>query len=198
MEPTKTHICKEAKKLFNQKGYRSVSMREIAAAAGVSLGTLTYHFARKQDLLEAIMDSTIRTFPDSPPETIEEFHLLLRRLLESIVESPFYFNDPAIYRTIPAIQSQDYTNVGYLFQLMEAALKNLTSKGLFCPITAERIHHLVMLLLLSHTGWTQYNSSRRDEEKISLHDILMAQWAALCPYLTEKGLEEYKTAVAPD
>lgn len=197
MDLTKTQICREAKQLFNQKGYRSVSMREIAAKAGISLGTLTYHFARKQDLLEAIMDSNIQTFPDSPPETIKDFHLLLYRLLESIVESPFYFNDPSIYRTIPAIQNQDYINVGHLFQLMESSLQALADKGLFCPMTPERIHQLAMLLLLSHTGWTQYNSSRSADSKIPLEEILNAQWAALFPYLTPKGLEEYKTAVAP-
>lgn len=44
--------------MFNERVNRSVSMRQIAGAAGISLGTLTYHYAHKQDLLAAIMDET--------------------------------------------------------------------------------------------------------------------------------------------
>ena len=70
MDVTKSQICKAAKELFNEKGYQSVSMRQIAGAAKISLGTLTYHYAHKQDLLGAIMDSTIKTFPQMPPRNI--------------------------------------------------------------------------------------------------------------------------------
>ena len=43
MDFTKSQICETAKNMFNERGYQSVSMRQIAAAAGISLGTLTYH-----------------------------------------------------------------------------------------------------------------------------------------------------------
>lgn len=197
MDFTKSQICKAAKELFNEKGYQSVSMRQISAAAGISLGTLTYHYAHKQDLMAAIMDFTIKTFPDTAPRDIAGFHLLLAQLLESIADSPFYFNDPSIYRSIPRLQSQNYNNVGRLFELFETALKNLVSAGLLVPeLDDMRIHQLTMVLMLSHTGWSQHNSSRSHQQAISLKEMLAAQWTVLYPYLTPKGKKEYENAAA--
>lgn len=197
MDFTKSQICKSAKELFNEKGYQAVSMRQIAAAAGISLGTLTYHYARKQDLMAAIMDSTIKTFPDTPPQDIAGLHLLLQQLLASIADSPFYFNDPSIYRFVPQLQNQNYANVGHLFELFETSLKNLVMSGLLVPeLTDTRIHQLTMVLMLSHTGWSQYNSSRSHQQSITVEEMLSAQWAALYPYLTSKGRAEYENAAA--
>ncbi len=197
MDLTKLQICKTAKALFNENGYQAVSMRQIAAAAGISLGTLTYHFARKQDLMDAIMDSTIKAFPTTAPQDISGLCLLLKQLLESIADSPFYFNDPSIYRSIPQLQTQNDTNVGHLFDLFEASLKNMVMNELFAPqLTDTRIHQLTMVLMLSHTGWSQYNSSRSHQQTISLEEILAAQWAVLYPYLTPKGKKEYENAAA--
>lgn len=193
MDFTKSEICRAAKKLFNEKGYQAVSMRQIAQAAGISLGTLTYHYAHKQDLMTAIMDSTISTFPDSPPQDIAGFHLLLKQLLESIADSPFYFNDPSLYRCVPRLQVQNHDNVARLFDLLESALKNLRAGGLFSETLTDRhIRHLTMVLMLSHTGWSQYNSCRSHDQAICLEEILAAQWAALYPYLTPKGQKEYE------
>ncbi len=197
MDLTKSQICKAAKGLFNEKGYQAVSMRQIAAAAGISLGTLTYHYAHKQDLMGAIMDSTIKTFPATAPQDIGGLCLLLKQLLESIADSPFYFNDPSIYRSVPQLQTQNYANVGHLFELFETALKDMAMNGLFVPeLTDMRIHQLTMVLMLSHTGWSQYNSSRSHQQAISLEEMLAAQWAVLYPYLTPKGKKEYEKGLS--
>ena len=197
MDVTKSQICKAAKELFNEKGYQSVSMRQIAGAAKISLGTLTYHYAHKQDLLGAIMDSTIKTFPQMPPRNIAGLHLLLRQLLESVEDARFYFNDPSVYRDVPVLQEQRDVNVSCLFGLLETALSNLVKENLLISeLTEKRIHQLATVMMLSHTGWFQHNASRSREYAIGLEELLEAQWAAVYPYLTEKGLEEYEKAVA--
>lgn len=43
MENTRARILTAAAQLFEQQGYRSVSMRAIAAQLGISVGNLTYH-----------------------------------------------------------------------------------------------------------------------------------------------------------
>lgn len=52
---TKEKICSIASELFNTKGYENVSLREIAKESEMSLGTLTYHFKKKEDLVMAIV-----------------------------------------------------------------------------------------------------------------------------------------------
>ena len=49
-------IIETAVTLFNEQGYGSVSLRDISGALGISVGNLNYYFARKQDLLSAIME----------------------------------------------------------------------------------------------------------------------------------------------
>lgn len=193
MDFTKSQIREAAKELFNEKGYQSVSMRQIAGAARISLGTLTYHYAHKQDLLAAIMDDTIRTFPKTAPQDIFGLHVLLGQLLKSVADARFYFNDPAVYQASPTLQEQRDQNVGCLFDLLESSLENLVKNRLLIPeLTGKRIHELAMVLMLSHTGWLQHNASRSREYEITLEELLKAQWAAVYPYLTEKGLTEYK------
>ncbi|WP_313541236.1 TetR/AcrR family transcriptional regulator [Leifsonia aquatica] len=48
-------IVDEAYRLFATRGYHGSSLREIAAAAGISLGSLQYHFESKDDLLVAVL-----------------------------------------------------------------------------------------------------------------------------------------------
>ncbi|MES1953799.1 TetR/AcrR family transcriptional regulator [Salinisphaera hydrothermalis] len=43
-----------AEALFSQQGFRAVSMRQIASAAGVQVGSITYHFESKDGLLLSI------------------------------------------------------------------------------------------------------------------------------------------------
>lgn len=41
---TKEKILKAATRLFNEKGYGSVNLKELAQTMGISRGNLTYHF----------------------------------------------------------------------------------------------------------------------------------------------------------
>ena len=51
----KSEILAAAERLLDAGGPHAVSMRGVAAALGISVGNLTYHFPQKKDLLEAVM-----------------------------------------------------------------------------------------------------------------------------------------------
>lgn len=53
---TREKILAVSLRLFNEQGYRNVTMRAIADALSISVGNLTYHFAKKQDIVAALMD----------------------------------------------------------------------------------------------------------------------------------------------
>jgi AcrR family transcriptional regulator len=56
--PTLKRVHAAARALFAQQGYAAASMRQIAADAGISLGTLFFHCPTKEQLLfDALMDS---------------------------------------------------------------------------------------------------------------------------------------------
>ena len=54
--PTRRRILDAALELFNRNGYAATSQAEIAAAAGIRQGNLTYHFPAKLDLVVALRD----------------------------------------------------------------------------------------------------------------------------------------------
>lgn len=54
---TEEKILKAAKALFAEKGYREVTVREIAARAGVNSALVGYHFGNKQALFNEVYRS---------------------------------------------------------------------------------------------------------------------------------------------
>jgi TetR/AcrR family transcriptional regulator, fatty acid metabolism regulator protein len=58
-------ILQAGEALILEKGYNETSMDDIAARVGVSKGTLYLHFASKEDLLLAIMETNLRAFAES-------------------------------------------------------------------------------------------------------------------------------------
>ena len=55
-EQTRIHILDKAREVFSRKGYFQASMEEICSHAGVSKGSVYYHFSGKQALFLAILE----------------------------------------------------------------------------------------------------------------------------------------------
>lgn len=49
------YILEKAREVFCQKGYRTVTMKEIVEACGISRGGLYLHFTNIKDLFEAVL-----------------------------------------------------------------------------------------------------------------------------------------------
>ena len=56
MNKTKRRIFNTAVKLFAEKGYDNTNIEEITAIAGVAKGSLYYHFSKKEDIFNLILD----------------------------------------------------------------------------------------------------------------------------------------------
>ena len=63
-ELMRERICDCAKRLFEREGYEQVSMRQIAAEAGIAVGNLTYYFSKKEDLLKERLNDIQETFSE--------------------------------------------------------------------------------------------------------------------------------------
>lgn len=85
----RTDILLAAEKLFSQRGYHAVSLRQIAAEAGVPLALVGYYFGAKNDLFHAIFE---RWQP-----TIEARLSLLREAVSDMRERP-----SALHRIVSA------------------------------------------------------------------------------------------------
>ncbi len=56
MNRTKRRIFNTAVKLFSTKGYDNTSIEEITAIAGVAKGSLYYHFSKKEDIFDMLLE----------------------------------------------------------------------------------------------------------------------------------------------
>jgi AcrR family transcriptional regulator len=56
-DPTRERLLDEAEKLFAEKGFTAVSVREITKAAGSNLAAVNYHFGSKKNLYLAVFRS---------------------------------------------------------------------------------------------------------------------------------------------
>jgi len=52
-------ILNEATRLFGERGFRGVALRDVAATCKIPLSTLSSHFARKEDLQDEVFDRAV-------------------------------------------------------------------------------------------------------------------------------------------
>ena len=60
MNRTKRRIFNTAVKLFSEKGYDNTSVEEITAFAGVAKGSLYYHFSKKEDIFDLLIEEGLK------------------------------------------------------------------------------------------------------------------------------------------
>lgn len=75
---TRELILRTALHILIEEGYRAMSMRRVAAASGMRLGNLTYHFPTREDLVRELLSAVISSYevefaaivhaPGVPPE----------------------------------------------------------------------------------------------------------------------------------
>ncbi len=79
---TKQSIIHSAKELFYKNGYKNTSVNQICLQSGVKLGTFTYYFPKKNDLLNLLYSDYMQKcieFVDSRKEKLSspEHHLYI-------------------------------------------------------------------------------------------------------------------------
>ncbi len=83
MSNIKDKILKCALRLFNEKGISQVSLRDIASEMGISLGNLTYHFKKREDIIDALYLSLVNKF-----EVVVNENLGTKNQLQLLFEIP--------------------------------------------------------------------------------------------------------------
>ena len=82
------NILQTAQEILSNEGYHSLTLRKIAKTMGISNGNVTYYFANKEQLLQAIISDNLarydaaferesRSFPDDPESRIRAYFAFL-------------------------------------------------------------------------------------------------------------------------
>jgi AcrR family transcriptional regulator len=96
VQTRKEEIIKTAAKLFKEKGYSAVTMRDLAAAMGIKAASLYNHITSKQEILKAIIVSLAEEFTRemdvikaSEHSAIEKLKLIVALHVEITVKNTY-------------------------------------------------------------------------------------------------------------
>lgn len=196
---TRQNICDAAVRLFNERGYASVSLRQIAAEANTTIGNLTYHFGKKDDLLQAILADLHSSFSgmlDARPRGAA----MLERIVELVQLNeanerayPFYFeNISQIMRQSPALHAESAAFTRDLHAYYTQAFQALWDDGwLRRDLDRATLGTLAYCMIQMEAGWVEA-SSPYTNELLPRIDVTQATCRLLAAYVAPEHLEEYR------
>lgn len=68
--------------LLAERGYRDLTMRDIAKKAGAAVGQLTYYYKKKENLLLEVVDELLESFTDELKEKVKKSDDKLNAIFE--------------------------------------------------------------------------------------------------------------------
>lgn len=193
-------ILESARLLFNARGIPDVSLREVATAAGVSFGNLTYHFKTREDLVRplyyAMMEAhrAVSAAFGSAPNLLRAFLDAPALTFEISVQYRFLFTTYAdIKRTMPALYQESELHRKHYQEHFLPLFAALQHEGWLRPEYGVPDFNFLMeasSLLRTHFFALQFDESA-DLSIQKKHYVLFVN-RLLFPYLTGKGVEEFR------
>lgn len=187
----KSEIIQTAKKLFNERGYNDISTQNIADAMGISKGNLNYHFKRKEDIIEAVVEEMHSHYvKPAPPTTLEELNALFLRVQAVAKENAFYFwNYTQLAQMSERIREIQRTVIENNYSLFSQALELLNEDdSLQDEEYPGQYEQIIQIIMLTCTYWTPYSKIEKNTD--AKGDFLDCVWGIIYPLLTDKGKRE--------
>lgn len=196
---TKEKIKHKALVLFNQKGFKNVTLRAIASALGKSYGNITYHYKSKEDLImELYKDMILETSEImSSFESNNLFHGILdvpKKTFAISMKYLFFYVDyvevkrsyQKIYLEVEdgnAMRKQYYMELLKELQGQEILRRELTPKDLDYLMDLSGAMRTFFFINLHLDNFTDPDL---EDKYIAYVNQLVV------PYLSTSGLEMYK------
>ncbi len=196
---TKQKIIQAAIELFNQQGVIKAKIQDIAKAAGISPGNLTYHYTTKKELIQSVYRYMMKTLEEVAygnrifVQGIEGMDVARDYLAHQLKFRFFYLDTLEILRECPEIkeahQMQVESEIGIIKNLIYFAL----GKGYLIQEPIEGHYEA----LAQNTWMVLYfwltQQAVRGKTEFAVEAGIQAQATLFWPYLTEKGITYYQT-----
>jgi len=134
---TRNRILVTSLLLFNEHGEPRTTTNQIADEVDISPGNLHYHFRRKEQVVDALLDefqADARRVLQAPPEgdvSIDDFWMFLHLLLECTAAYRFLFRDlEALAESYPRVRRVLGHFATGLAAMFELYLRELAASGL--------------------------------------------------------------------
>lgn len=139
MEDKRKHLIDHAIELFINHGIISVTMDELAKAAGMSKKTVYQFFANKAILVETVVEqligqskSIISSNIDASDDPVQEL-VLQQGLFKHLIALRYLFNELMLKRYPRALRALYEFKSNYLKMIIESNLSDGIAKGIYRP-----------------------------------------------------------------
>lgn len=197
MNKTKKKIIEKTIELFNEFGFANVKLPLIAKTARISLGNLTYHFPKKEDLIESIYklfqeELALITKDYKVLSNFGEMNLQLRGFYNFQQRFQFFYLDLLeIERAFPAIARKHHQHIeGQINGLEKSFIYNVGLHHLVPQNSPKIYRHLAQQFWMCTVFWLMQLAVRGKEGTID--EMTESAWMLVYPYATEKGKTNFK------
>ncbi|MFH5187231.1 TetR/AcrR family transcriptional regulator [Paenibacillus sp. TAB 01] len=150
-EAIRSRIVQAASELFNAKGYRSITLSELAVRLGMSKKTLYLYFDGKEQIAEAVLNRTLEAIAgrvaavkERPAEDpFELFHTAFSGIKQEIMKlNPLFLED--VQRFIPELWAKVEAFRGRQLAFLEKLLEEAQRRGQIRDIDTRLVSTLLM------------------------------------------------------
>jgi len=196
---TREKILLQALDLFNQKGVDQVSVLEISQTMGISYGNLTYHFKKKDDLVQALyvqmqheLDAAINHLVQRIFE--ETYYLkLVNELLQVTWKYRFlYLSINSLMNQYPFIREGEKSYSATRNKILNRGKKYLIDEGYLKPESDSHYELLIRNLNMILYAWIVDAELFHDGEVAAkIEDYATLFYGIALTNVTEKGRTLY-------
>ena len=204
MNKTKKKILNASVSLFNDIGIANTKNQDIAQKAGISLSNFNYHFGTKKELIHAVFDLMNTVLNDK----VYGSNILVKQnqglyVTKSYFEFQqefrfFYLDTPGILKTFPELNAIVQKQINESYQIIKNLHYLSIGMGSMKPEPEEfpgLYDQLVRHIMIHNHFWFAHSQIKGDHENL-IKKGLESLFSLTYPYLTEKGVEEYKQFIA--
>ncbi len=193
---TKEKITDVALRMFSERGYEAVSIRDICGEVGIKESTLYYHFKNKKDILDSLIErfknhikgllSHLDEIDDEPSKKRKKNDLSSSKVLDTYMMDSYLF-DPFCNLMIRLMMIEQFHNEE-IRELYEKTLftdpyniyvkvfKRLASEGAFFESQSEQIvrryHAYMTMLTFKYLLNGELTEGRKKAYAQEVHDLM--------------------------
>lgn len=192
---TKSKILSTTLDLLNKQGLSNVKMRDVSNTLGISIGNLTYHYPKWENLMDGILiqfyediKGVYYFFPKKMSEVVE----YIERIYDLQMKYTFFFSNIHIFfQQFPKYKDMEEEFFVNRMTVMREAFDKMIEKNYLYPKSSEHNYDLLVKttwLILS--GWYSFSVIFKEEKyNITKKEFFFTVWGIYSCHLTESGKE---------
>lgn len=201
---TKIRILLKALELFNEKGVRDITLRQIANSLQMSQGNLNYHFRTKAEIISDLYFKMVEQTNVEMDKVTRDSPILYFLSESALVSMNLLYRYRFIVRDLYYVLGSDEILKTHYLQLQEVRkqqylmlFQNLIREDLMREEELEgefvRLYERMNILGDNWINVADFFGKDNNSKVAQYHALL---FEVIYPYLTEKGKEQYRELIS--